>query len=99
MCAWDFGSAHGPDGAQYNQTINGHHYLMQLEWDNSTNGCPGSDANGNPTSHPNYDTPQISLTPSIGFGGAPFKIAGQFFAVGDSISSKFTDAGVNTALG
>ena len=44
---------------EYNQTINGHHYLMQLEWDNSTNGCPGSDSSGNPVpSHPNYDTPR-----------------------------------------
>ena len=29
MCAWDFGNLYGPDGAQYSQTINGHHYLMQ----------------------------------------------------------------------
>jgi hypothetical protein len=42
MCAWDFGTTYGPSGAEYSQTINGHHYLMQTEWDNTTNGCPGS---------------------------------------------------------
>jgi hypothetical protein len=100
MCAWDYGNLYGPDGAQYNQTINGHHYLMQLEWDNSTNGCPGSEANGNGVpSHPNYDIPAISLSPSSGYGTAPFKITGQFFAVGDKTTSTFTDAGTTTNLG
>jgi hypothetical protein len=100
MCAWDYGNLYGPDGAQYNQTINGHHYLMQLEWDNSTNGCPGSDSAGNAVpSHPNYDTPAISLTPGSGYATAPFKITGQFFAVGDKTASTFTSAGSTTALG
>jgi hypothetical protein len=99
MCAYDFGTTSGPANAEWNQTINGHHYLMQLEWDNSTNGCPGSDSSGNPTGQPNYDTPQISLTPNIGYGTAPFKILGQFFAVGDTVSSTFTDSGVVTPLG
>ena len=34
-------------------------------------------------SQPNYDVPAISLTPSSGYATAPFKITGQFFAVGD----------------
>ena len=100
MCAWDFGNLYGPDGAQYSQTINGHHYLMQTEWDNSTNGCPGSDANGNGVpSHPNYALPELSLTPTSGFATAPFKITGQFFSVGDRVASTFMDAGVTTSLG
>jgi len=99
MCAYDFGTTTGPANAEWNQTINGHHYLMQLEWDNSTNSCPGSDASGNPTGRPNYDTPQILLTPNIGYGFAVFKITGQFFAAGDTVSSTFTDAGVTTKLG
>ena len=99
MCAYDFGTTTGPANAEWNQTINGHHYITQLEWDNSTNGCPGSDSSGNPTSHPNYDTPEISLSPGTGYGTAPFKIFGQFFAAGDTVSSTFTDAGVTTALG
>lgn len=100
MCAWDFGNLYGPDGAQYNQTINGHHYLMQLEWDNSTNGCPGSDANGNGVpDQPNYDTPEVSLSPTSGFPTAPFKVTGQFFSVGDRVTSSFSDAGAKWTLG
>ncbi len=99
MCAYDFGTTTGPANAEWNQTINGHHYLMQLEWDNSTNGCPGSDSSGNPTSHPNYDTPEISLTPNTGYATAPFKILGQFFAAGDSVSSTFTEPGLRATLG
>ena len=99
MCAYDFGTTTGPANAEWNQTINGHHYLMQLEWDNTTNGCPGSDAKGNPTSHPNYDTPEIALSTSTGLGAAPFMIMGQFFAAGDKVSSTFTDGGVTTSLG
>jgi hypothetical protein len=99
MCAWDFGNTYGASGAEYNQTINGHHYLMQLEWDNSTNGCPGSDASGNAVpSHPNYSTPSISLTPSQGYATAPFKIQGLFFSAGNPVASTFTDAGTTTSL-
>ena len=103
MCAWDFGTTHGPPNAEYNQTINGHHYLMQLEWDNTTassGGCPGSDANGNPVpTHPNYDTPEISLTPNVGYPTAPFKISGLFFNAGSTVASSFSDAGTSWALG
>jgi hypothetical protein len=100
MCAWDFGNTYGADGAEYNQTINGHHYLMQLEWDNTTNGCPGSDASGNAVpSQPNYDTPEITLTPQQGYPTAPFKIQGLFFSVGDRVANSFADAGATTALG
>ena len=96
MCAWDFGNLYGPNGAQYSQTINGHHYLMQLEWDNSTNGCPGSDANGNGVpGKPNYDTPELKLSPTSGYATAPFKLTGQFFAAGDRIASTFN----TTSLG
>ena len=99
MCAWDFGNLYGPPGAQYSQTINGRHYLMQTEWDNSTGGCPGSDPNGNPVpSHPNYATPSLSFTPNIGYPTAPFKIVGQFFAAGDSLTSYFKSAGWSTAV-
>ena len=72
---------------------------MQLESDNTTNGCPGSDSAGNPVRHPNYDTPEISLTPATGFGTAPFKISGLFYSVGDKIASTFSDAGTTTAVG
>jgi hypothetical protein len=38
-CAWNFGSASGSAGAQYNQTINGSHYYLQQEWSNATSRC------------------------------------------------------------
>jgi hypothetical protein len=38
-CAWNFGSASGPAGAQYNQTIAGAHYYLQQEWSNHSSGC------------------------------------------------------------
>jgi hypothetical protein len=100
MCAWDFGNLYGPNGAQYSQTINGHHYLMQTEWDNTTLGCPGSDANGNPVpSQPNYDTPELTLTPTTGYPTAPFKVQGLFFAAGNPTSVSFADAGSTWSVG
>jgi hypothetical protein len=47
-CAYRFGTTSGPSGAFFNQVINGHHYLTQLEFSNSSffqsaGGClPGS---------------------------------------------------------
>jgi len=40
-CAWMFGPVSGPGGAEYNQTINGRHYFLQMEWSNTnpTNTC------------------------------------------------------------
>jgi hypothetical protein len=29
----------GSNGAEYNQTINGHHYYLQLEYSNQDRGC------------------------------------------------------------
>jgi len=93
MCAWDFGNLYGASGAQYSQTINGHHYLMQTEWDNTTKGCPGSDSSGNAVpSHPNYDVPSIFLTPQQGVPGAPFRIIGLFYAAGDRVTSTFASS-------
>ena len=34
-CAWSFGTLSGVAGSRYNQVVNGHHYLTQLEWNNS----------------------------------------------------------------
>jgi hypothetical protein len=38
-CAWNFGSATGPSGGKYNQTINGTNYYLQQEWSNQSSGC------------------------------------------------------------
>lgn len=38
-CAWTFGVLSGSSGSYYNQTINGHHYLMQEEYNNAGQNC------------------------------------------------------------
>jgi hypothetical protein len=38
-CAWNFGTATGTSGSEYNQTINGHSYYLQQEWSNKVAGC------------------------------------------------------------
>jgi hypothetical protein len=38
-CAWIFGSFRGPNGAEYNEIINGHTYWLQEEWSNATRRC------------------------------------------------------------
>lgn len=38
LCAWDFGTPSAPN-ADYNQTINGHHYWLQQEWSNIGSAC------------------------------------------------------------
>jgi len=38
-CAWDFGALSGPNGAEYNQTINSHHYFLQREYSNDGRAC------------------------------------------------------------
>jgi hypothetical protein len=38
LCAWTFGTLSGVAGAEYNQTINGNHYLLQQEWSNTDAG-------------------------------------------------------------
>jgi hypothetical protein len=38
-CAWIFGPVHGTNGAEYNQTINGHNYWLQEEYSNRDRAC------------------------------------------------------------
>jgi hypothetical protein len=38
-CAWLFGPVKGKTGHEYNQTINGNHYWLQMEWSNKSNKC------------------------------------------------------------
>jgi hypothetical protein len=38
-CAWNFGTAHGSSGAEYNQVINEDTYYLQQEWSNRSAGC------------------------------------------------------------
>ncbi len=39
LCAYDFGTPSGTPGTEYDQTINGHNYLLQLEYSNQDSGC------------------------------------------------------------
>jgi hypothetical protein len=39
LCAWTWGVLSGAAGAEYNQTINGNHYLLQEEYSNTDGGC------------------------------------------------------------
>jgi hypothetical protein len=38
-CAWTWGPLSGSTGSQYNQTINGHHYILQEEFNNAASNC------------------------------------------------------------
>jgi hypothetical protein len=38
-CAWSWGALTGSGSSAYNQTINGHHYTLQLEYSNASRGC------------------------------------------------------------
>ncbi len=38
-CAWSWGSPTGSGSSAYNQTINGNHYMLQLEYSNVDGGC------------------------------------------------------------
>ena len=38
-CAWSWGAPTGTGSTAYNQTINGHHYMLQLEYSNADRGC------------------------------------------------------------
>jgi hypothetical protein len=38
-CAWSWGSPTGSGSTAYNQVINGHHYMLQLEYSNKDRGC------------------------------------------------------------
>jgi IPT/TIG domain len=74
-CAWIFGALSGPNGSEYNQTINGHHYFLQEEWSNAGSTCLqsyGGGGGGNP--------PQISsFTPTRGRHGTLVTIFGKNF--------------------
>ncbi len=77
-CAWTFGAVSGPNGGEYNQTINGHHYFLQEEWSNNGSAClqtyggGGGGGGGNP--------PQVvSFSPSSGRHGTLITISGRYF--------------------
>jgi hypothetical protein len=78
-CAWNFGSRSGPSGAEYNQTIDGHHYLLQQEFDNSSDACQ-LHAVGAPA-------PTVRIfSPGSGVVGAAVTITGTGFTSATSVA-------------
>ena len=89
-CAWYFGSESGSSGAKYNQTINGHHYDLQLEWSNSDRDCVAS-----------YGAVATisKLSPGHGVVGQPIKIKGKNLAGATDVAFDTTDAASFTVKG
>jgi hypothetical protein len=83
-CAWIFGTLSGTSGAQWNQTINGDHYILQEEYDNKTRSClqaPSGGGGGGIT--------VTSVSPSAfaqGASNVKVSIVGTGFASGDTAS-------------
>ena len=61
-CAWTFGSVSGSNGSFYNQTINGHHYFLQQEYNNAGQNC----VQNVPVPPANTALPVISGTATVG---------------------------------
>ncbi len=45
-CAYYYGSPQGTNGSEFNQTINGNHYYLQLEWGQTESDCVASTSGG-----------------------------------------------------
>jgi hypothetical protein len=75
-CSWTFGTLSGTHPAQYNQTINGHHYLMQEEWSNTNSTC-----------YPTAPAPTVtSFSPSSGVAGDTVTVNGTFLTDATGVS-------------
>ena len=76
-CAWNFGALQGPNGGEYNQTINGHHYYLQMEWSNTnpTNSCVQTYSIGGGGGPPSI----ASFSPTSGAHGTSVTITGNNF--------------------
>jgi hypothetical protein len=88
QCAWDFGSESGTNGARYNQTINGHHYDLQLEWSNDGSDCLASYGSTTGGSAPTVR----KVSPSHGVVGQPIKINGKNLDGATTVAFNATDA-------
>jgi IPT/TIG domain len=74
-CAWDFGAVSGSNGAEYNQTINGHHYFLQREYSNNGHACVQTYQIQGGGSAPTV----TSFTPTTGPVGTSVSITGANF--------------------
>jgi len=78
-CAWDFGTVQGPNGSEYNQTINGHHYFLQREYSNDGHACLQTYSKG---SGPTVS----SFSPTSGPVGTAVDIQGTNFTGATSVT-------------
>jgi hypothetical protein len=93
QCAWYFGTESGSSGAKYNQTINGHHYDLQLEWSNDGSECRASYGAA-------VVPPTISkVSPTHGVVGQPIRIKGQHLEGATDVTFNTTAAASFTLNG
>ena len=82
-CAWDFGTPLGGSaGSEFNEVINGNHYFLQREYDNSTHSCLQRPAASSPAT-------VTSVTPSAlgqGAKNAQLTLKGSNFVSGATVS-------------
>jgi len=86
-CAWTFGTRSGSAGAQYSNTINGHHYFLQEEFSNDGHLCMQTygTVGGGP--------PQItSFAPTRGRAGTKVTLTGKNFTGTTSVKLRSTSA-------
>src|SRR5436190_1324405 len=83
-CAWGFGPLSGTTGGRYNQTINGHHYLMQEEYDNASHNCVQNLA---------FPPVIANFSPASGVAGTHVTINGVHF--GSAPTVRFTGSSVD----
>jgi IPT/TIG domain len=87
-CAWTFGTRSGSPGAQYDQTINGHHYFMQEEYSNDGHACDQTY-----TIQSGGGKPVVSgFSPSRGRAGTLVTLTGQNFGNATQVLLRFTNA-------
>ncbi len=92
-CAWDFGTVSGPNGAEYNQTINGHHYFLQREYSNDGHACLQTYGSAPPPGPPTVS----SFSPSSGPVGTTVDVTGTNFQGATSVT--FNGTGVDELHG
>jgi hypothetical protein len=90
QCAWYFGNESGPNGARYNQTINGNHYDVQAEWSNDGTTCLFSYGSGGGGGGSGPVIKKIS--PTHGVVGQPIKFTGTGFTGATAVTFNATGA-------